>query len=175
MKRVTIVFLSILILFSMNSMVNVAFSETMEELDEEFDSLIEDYKHNQRILDILHNGNYTYPSISDNYDNIMDVELEIPDDVFSYATGKAKAGTIYLVTGKVIEMESYFDWTVDVDGKIIHIWPMCYDEEKIKSGVRFPKVGETANFYITFYHCFMNPVFYLDVTDREIEGALDFS
>ena len=149
--------------------------QTMEELDQEYDSLLDEYKRIQSIRDILNNGNKTYPNISDNYDNILDVALEIPDDVFSYGTGRKVAGSIYLVTGTVVDMPTSFDWAVDVNGKIIHIWPLCYDDEKIRGGAHFPKVGETANFYITFMHCFLDAVFYLDVTDEVIAEAANFS
>lgn len=169
MKKVICVVLAFLILYPLYGLSE----QTMGELDSEFDQLMEEYSRIQQIRDTLKNGLNTYPNISENYDNILDVKTQLPDEIYTFFPGDEVVGAIYLVTGTVIDMPSYFEWIVDVDGKEIHIWPLCYiDGASVKKKALFPHVGEKANFYITYiFYDYPNAIFCLDVTNTEIEYA----
>ena len=149
--------------------------EDLKEFFANFDEEVQIYVRMEKVEKILDNGLMTYPNISEGETRMREILLDLPD--FSSIDAQslsALSGTPYLLTGKVTKTDGAIIY-VDFDGIPAKIICYCYiDQEKkqIKSGARFPQVGEEANFFVTYYTIDPSeyiPGFLLGSTDKEKE------
>ena len=146
MKRL-IIFALILILCG-----NALAEKTFEQLDEEYDLLLEEYSKIQSIKDVLNNGLRTYPDQSYEGEYAFSADVFFPSDASDKESGKPYCGKPYLLTGTCIDVKGYgIDFLLD-DGRLAIIAFDYYDYdtgELIDLG-NHPKKDTRCNVYCTF-------------------------
>ena len=155
--------ISILLVVAMLCAIPYAGAEqTMTELDQEFDQLIDNYKSQQQIIDtmegikkVLANGYASFPNLPPEDMRLEEVQIGLPE-FFEYDMTQmaANMGTPYLVTGRVVDSQGMIFDVVSDTGNIIRILAYCYYDPATKSmkpGSSLPAIGDFGNFFITFY------------------------
>lgn len=160
---------------------NYAAADTLQD---EFDQLLEDYKRQSDIIDrmeqiklILKNGLKTYPNPASDNMLLENVQLSLPDGFeHDYPTMVDMLGVPYYLTGTVLKKENLI-WYVDFSGVTVQVLALCYYDsstKQTKPDAVVPRIGEQANFFITFYTYDFDgkiPVFLLDITQTEYDMA----
>ena len=130
-----------------------AFAEkTFEQLDEEYDDLLEQYEKIQAIDGVLHNGLRTYPGNGFEGEYAYDADVAFPSDVLDRESGKSYCGLPYLLTGACLDVKGYgIDFQLD-DGRlaIIAFDYFDYDTGKLIDLGNHPPKGTRCNIYCTF-------------------------
>lgn len=130
-----------------------AFAEkTFEQLDEEFDTLLEEYNKIQAIQDVLNNGLHTYPDQSYEGEYAFTADVAFPSDAVDKESGELYSGMPYLLTGTCIDVKGYgIDFMLD-DGRLAVISFDYYDFDtgKFIDLGNHPKKDTRCNIYCTF-------------------------
>lgn len=142
---------AILLLVVALSCINYSCSESMNELTEEFDSLLETQKKIDRIMDIIQNGLPLYPEEGYRAPYAFSAETEFPD-IPEGETGKEYAGMPYLLTGTCLAVKGYgIDFQLD-DGRLAVV---SFNQEDLKTktvydfGI-YPSKNTRFNLFCTF-------------------------
>lgn len=98
---------------------------------------------------ILENGLRLCP-VGSTSKYLVGAEFELPDTLFTSAPiDNGLMGTVYLVTGTILEKHDDREFLVNVDDRSIYILIPSRLEEDVD--FTMPRVGEDANFYLTYF------------------------
>ena len=125
--------------------------QSFEELDAEFDSLMDKMKLLDAIDEVFHNGCLIYPDGGWEAEYGFDAFTIFPQ-IPEGETGSDYCGMPFLLTGTVLDSKGYgIDFKLD-DGRLAIVSFSEYDFENSKM-ISFgsePKVGKRVNIYCTF-------------------------
>ena len=148
-KSVMAALLVVVLLFSIHY---ATAEQTFEELDAEFDALLEKAKRLDAIEEVFSNGLSIYPNKSWEGEYAMEAYTIVPA-IADREDGKQYAGMPFLITGTLLDIKGYgIDFQLD-DGRLAIISFSEYDfetEEIIDFGMYPTKKGERYNIFCTF-------------------------
>ena len=131
---------------------NVLAEQSFEELNEEFDSLIDKVKRLNALGDVINNGLVIYPDKSWEGEYAMDAFTVVPY-IKDRDDGKQYAGMPFLITGTLLDIKGYgIDFQLD-DGRLAIISFSEYDfetEKMIDFGMYPTRKGNRYNIFCTF-------------------------
>jgi hypothetical protein len=126
--------------------------KSFEELDAEFDALIDKSKRLQALEDVIMNGLTIYPDKSWEDEYAMDAYTVVPV-IKDRDDGKQYAGMPFLITGTLLDIKGYgIDFQLD-DGRYAIISFSEYDfdtEQMIDFGMYPTRKGKRFNIFCTF-------------------------
>ena len=174
MKRnLTALLLVVVLLFSCTY---ASAEKSFEELDQEYDQLLESMKRSQAISEVLKNGLPIYPKESYNDEHAFDSLVDLPD--ITEENYRDYIGTTYLLTGTCIEEKGFgCKFQLD-DGRILLVSFDIYEDGNYTSFFPTPPEGKRCNLYCTFdrwYHDSWNKAdlnFTASVTELAVQDAL---
>jgi len=126
--------------------------KSFEQIDEEFDMLMEEYSKFQAVKDVLYNGLRTYPDQGYEGEYAFTADVIFPSDALDRESGKPYCGKPYLLTGTCIDVKGYgIDFLLD-DGRlaIIAFDYFDYDAGELIDLGNHPKKDIRCNVYCTF-------------------------
>ena len=126
--------------------------KSFEQIDEEFDMLMEEYSKFQAVKDVLYNGLRTYPDQGYEGEYAFTADVIFPSDALDRESGKSYCGKPYLLTGTCIDVKGYgIDFLLD-DGRlaIVAFDYFDYDAGELIDLGNHPKKDTRCNVYCTF-------------------------
>ena len=126
--------------------------KTFEQLDTEFDALLEENAKFQAVHDVLFNGLHTYPDQGIEGEYAFTADVAFPSDAVDKESGKPYCGMPYLLTGTCIDVKGYgIDFQLD-DGRlaVISFDHYDFDTGKLIDLGNHPKKDTRCNIYCTF-------------------------
>jgi hypothetical protein len=169
--------ISILLVVALLLSVTYAGAEkSFEEMDKEYDQLMESWKRTEAVSKVLKNGLPTYPKGSYNDEYAFDSLVELPN--ITEENYKDYVGTTYLLTGTCLEEKAFgCKFQLD-DGRVLLVSFSIRNDGKYTSLLPTPPEGKRCNLFCTFnswYHDSWNKAdlnFQASVTELAVQNAL---